>query len=381
MRARRAREVDGWQDGDEVIVPAVSFVASDRFLLASGLIPRFVDVNPRTYGLDPALLAAAIGPRTRAIMPVHLFGLPCDMEPILAIAGRHGLRVVEDSCETMFVGYRGRPVGSFGDLACFSTRVSHLVSTGIGGFACTSDPVLATIVRSLVNDGRAERSPERPGKSDTGHFVFERSASAIARASSRPRSGSRSSRSATSCSRRGAAMPHASTRLAPLAAAVQLPWCPADREHAFAMYPLVLAATAPAKDVVVTALAERGIESRAFLPLVSQPVVRRRFGDLLAALPVAHRLEADGSTSAATTGSTRTTWYTSRRCSPTRRRRGRDVGAPAGSGDDGVAFVAVRARRRLSAPCGRCVSCRRARRSSAPTWSSRRSLPRRSSLR
>ena len=85
-----------------------------------------------------------------------------------------------------------------------------------------------------------------------------------------------------------------SARLAPLAAAVQLPWCPADREHAFAMYPLVLAATAPAKDVVVTALAERGIESRAFLPLVSQPVVRRRFGDLLAALPVARRLEAYG---------------------------------------------------------------------------------------
>ncbi len=163
-----------------------------------------------------------------------------------------------------------------------------------------------------------------------------------------------------------------STRLAPLAAAVQLPWCPADREHAFAMYPLVLAATAPAKDVVVTALAERGIESRAFLPLVSQPVVRRRFGDLLAALPVAHRLEADGFYVGCHDGlDADDVVHVATVLADALAGAAGDVGAPAGSGDDGVAFVAVRARRRLSAPCGRCVSCRRA----TPLVARRRGAP------
>jgi perosamine synthetase len=96
------REVDGWQDGDEVIVPAVSFVASANVVLASGLVPRFVDVDPRTYGLDPALLAAAIGPRTRAIMPVHLFGSPATWSRSSRSPVATG-SVVEDSCETIFV--------------------------------------------------------------------------------------------------------------------------------------------------------------------------------------------------------------------------------------------------------------------------------------
>jgi dTDP-4-amino-4,6-dideoxygalactose transaminase len=291
------REVDGWRDDDEVIVPAVSFVASANVVLTNRLRPRFVDVDARTFGIDPDGVAAAVGPRTRAIMVAHLFGLPCDMAPIMAVAKRHGLRVVEDSCETMFVAYRGRPVGSFGDLACFSTRASHLVSTGIGGFVCTSDVRLAAIVRSLIHDGRAEPPPtgahERPAA--TGHFVFERigfnyRASELEAALGVAQLEERSDMLATR--RRHAAS--LTSCLADVSRAVQLPWCPPDREHAFAMFPLVLHEAAPARATVVAHLAARGIESRALLPLVSQPVYRRLHGDLLATLPEARRLDERG---------------------------------------------------------------------------------------
>lgn len=290
------REVDGWRDEDEVIVPAVSFVASANAVLANRLCPRFVDVDPRTFGIDPAGVAAAVGPRTRAIMVAHLFGLPCDMDPIMAVAQRHGLRVIEDSCETMFVAYRGRPVGSFGDLACFSTRASHLVSTGIGGFVCTSDARLAAIVWSLINDGRAAPPTDaRAQPAATGHFVFERigfnyRASELEAALGVAQLEERDAMLATR--RRHAAS--LTGRLTDMSGVVQLPWCPADREHAFAMFPLVLHEGAPARATVVTHLATRGVESRALLPLVSQPVYRRHHGDLLAALPVARRLDARG---------------------------------------------------------------------------------------
>src|SRR5687768_1588968 len=117
------KERHGWANGDEVIVPALTFVATSNIVLHNGMVPVFVDVERDTYNLDPRLLEEKITPRTRAIIPVHLFGLPCDMDPILEVARRHDLRVIEDSCETMFAGYKGRKVGSLGDIGCFSTYI------------------------------------------------------------------------------------------------------------------------------------------------------------------------------------------------------------------------------------------------------------------
>src|SRR6266404_3962543 len=110
------KEHYGWRDGDEVILPAVTFVATCNVIIQNGLTPVFVDIDPATFNIDPEKIEAAITPRTRAIMPVHLLGLPADMLSVMRIAREHKLAVVEDSAECMFATCNGKPVGSFGDV-------------------------------------------------------------------------------------------------------------------------------------------------------------------------------------------------------------------------------------------------------------------------
>ncbi len=102
------------QAGDEVIVPAFTFVATAMAVLHQGAVPVFVDVEPQFLGMDPAKVEAAIGPRTRAIVPVHLHGVPCDLQPIADIAARRGLLLIEDSAQAIGARYRGRFTGTLG---------------------------------------------------------------------------------------------------------------------------------------------------------------------------------------------------------------------------------------------------------------------------
>jgi len=126
--------------GDEVIVPAFTFWASAAAVLHHNAIPVFVDIDPQTYCIDPALIEAAITERTKAIMPVHIHGLPADMDPILAIARKHGLAVIEDAAQAHGARYKGRLCGSMGDAAGFSTQASKTLSSGCqGGLFVTND--------------------------------------------------------------------------------------------------------------------------------------------------------------------------------------------------------------------------------------------------
>jgi len=147
------KELYGWRDGDEIITQSVTFVATVNTILHNRLKPVLVDVDDY-YGLDPEKLEAAITPRTRCVVPVHLFGQPCNMTDIQDIAHYHHLKVLEDSCETMFVSHNDRMAGSWGDVACFSLYVAHLLTAGVGGVGTTNDPDLAVKMRSLVNHGR-----------------------------------------------------------------------------------------------------------------------------------------------------------------------------------------------------------------------------------
>ena len=141
-------------EGDEVIVPSNTFIATALAVTYTGAKPVFVEPDIRTYNIDPSLLEAAITDKTRAIMPVHLYGQPCDMDPIIAIAKKHGLRVIEDCAQAHGATYKGRVIGSFGDAAGFSFYPGkNLGALGDAGAVVTNDEALAKKVRALGNYG------------------------------------------------------------------------------------------------------------------------------------------------------------------------------------------------------------------------------------
>ena len=144
--------------GDEVITVPFTFVATVAAIGYTGARAVFVDIDPRSFTLDVAQLEAAITPRTKAILPVHLYGQPADMDPILAIAREHGLIVIEDACQAHGAEYNGRRVGGLGDLGCFSFYPGkNLGACGEGGIVVTSNPKYAETMRMLRDWGQARK--------------------------------------------------------------------------------------------------------------------------------------------------------------------------------------------------------------------------------
>jgi len=143
----------GVRPGDEVIVPTLTYVATANAVVYCGARPVFVDSESETWNMDPAHIEALITPRTKGIIVVHLFGHPVDMDPIMDIARRHGLFVLEDAAEAHGAEYKGRRVGSIGDVATFSFFGNKIITTGEGGMVTTNDRALADEVRRLKNHG------------------------------------------------------------------------------------------------------------------------------------------------------------------------------------------------------------------------------------
>jgi dTDP-4-amino-4,6-dideoxygalactose transaminase len=144
--------------GDEVITVSMTFVATTAAILYCGAKPVFVDIGPDTWTMDPDLVEAAVTPRTRAILPVHLHGLMADMDPIIAVARRHGLVVIEDAAQSHGAEYKGRNAGSIGDIGCFSFYPGkNLGAYGEGGAAVTNDPELAHRIALLRDWGQESK--------------------------------------------------------------------------------------------------------------------------------------------------------------------------------------------------------------------------------
>jgi dTDP-4-amino-4,6-dideoxygalactose transaminase len=141
--------------GDEVITVPFTFVASVATILYAGAKPVLVDIEPRTFNMNPDALQAAISPRTKAIVPVHLYGHPADMDPILEVARKHNLVVIEDAAQAHGATYKGRSAGSVGDIACFSFYpTKNLGAYGEGGAVTTSNPEYARTIRMLRDWGQ-----------------------------------------------------------------------------------------------------------------------------------------------------------------------------------------------------------------------------------
>lgn len=153
-----ALEALGVGAGDEVITTPFTFVATGESISQVGATPVFVDIDPDTYNIDPSLVRTAITPHTKAVMPVHIFGQPADMDPISESAARHGLYVIEDACQAIGGTYKGRPVGSLGDAAAFSFFPSkNLGCAGDGGIITTDNEELATIAAKLRTHGTGKK--------------------------------------------------------------------------------------------------------------------------------------------------------------------------------------------------------------------------------
>jgi dTDP-4-amino-4,6-dideoxygalactose transaminase len=139
----------GIEPGDEVITTAYTFAGTWQPILQQGAVPVFVDIDPRSYNLDPRTVEAAITPRTKAIIAVHIGGLPADLDELIAIADRHGLYLVEDACQAHGATYHGRQVGSFGIVGCYSLNSSKILSGGEGGLLVADDPEVLARARRL----------------------------------------------------------------------------------------------------------------------------------------------------------------------------------------------------------------------------------------
>jgi len=268
------KEIHGWKDGDEVIIPAVTFVATANIVLHNNMVPVLVDVRPDTYNIDESLILSAITDKTRAIIPVHLFGQPANMLAIMEIADAHGLLVIEDSCESMFATHRGRSVGSWGDIACFSTYVAHLITTGVGGIGVTDDPDYADKMRSLVNHGRdgiffdtdsGKQLIKRRFMFDSlGHsFRITELESAIGLAQLETWEDMILAR------KKNAQYLNDNLHEYAVEGLLQLPYVDDTNSSAWMMYPLVVLDESKWK--ICNYLEENGIETREMLPLTNQP--------------------------------------------------------------------------------------------------------------
>jgi perosamine synthetase len=147
----------GIERGDEVLVPDITFIGSANAVLLAGATPVFVEVNRYNFQIDVARAADLVTPRTKAIMPVHLYGMIADMDSVMAFARQHRLQVIEDAAQTVGVRYKGRHAGTFGEAGCFSFFADKTITTGEGGYVVCRDETTFDRLRLLRNQGRLNR--------------------------------------------------------------------------------------------------------------------------------------------------------------------------------------------------------------------------------
>lgn len=301
------KRIHKWDDNDEVIVPAVTFIATSNVVLQNNLRPVFVDVLPNTYNIDSSKIEEKITERTRAIIPVHMYGLPADMDEILKIAKKHNLKVIEDSCEAVSAVYKGRKVGSMGDLGCFSTYVVHIMTTGVGGIVTTSNPEYAVKIKSLMNHGRdsiyltidddkdiSKKEGKEAFKIVDKRFSFVDVGYSYRLTEMEAALGLEQIKNIPKIiKKRQFNANYLTNGLKELSNFIQLPEVSEDRTHVFLGYPIV--AKGISREKLVLFLEKNGIETRYMMPLLSQPIYKEIFGENIESqYPVAQYINNNG---------------------------------------------------------------------------------------
>jgi perosamine synthetase len=274
------------EPGDEVIMPAFTIISCALAVIEAGAVPVLVDSDDRTWCMDVRQVESRLTPRTRAIMPVHMYGHPVDMDPLRRLAVQHGLAIVEDAAEAHGAEYKGRKTGGLGDLGCFSFYANKIITTGEGGMVLAKTAAHAERLRSLRN--LAFRSDRRFLHTELGHNYRLTNLQAAVGVSQVEQIDEHVRRKR----RMGAAYTERLSGLSQIALPVEEPWA----TNVYWMYGLVLA-----DDVAIDAreltrrLSERGVETRPFfLGMHEQPVLRDRGLFAGERFPVAERLAVRG---------------------------------------------------------------------------------------
>jgi perosamine synthetase len=261
----------GLEPGDEVIVPTLTYIASANAVYYCGATPVFVDCDPDTFNLNPSAIEAKITPRTRAILPVHLYGHPVDMDPVLDLARRRGLWVVEDAAEALGARYKTQPLGGLGDCGTFSFFGNKIITTGEGGMVTTNDDALAARLRCYRGQGM---DPARRYWFPVVGYNYRMTniAAAIGLAQMERIDSHLAARQniAAGYNRRLRGLEHKIVR------PVVAPWA----QHAFWMYTIKLTdQVSRSRDEVMAALQAQGVETRpVFYPMHVMPPYREADG-------------------------------------------------------------------------------------------------------
>ncbi len=269
----------GLGPGDEVVTTPFSFVASTNCLLYEGAEPVFVDVDPETLNLDPAAVAAAVTPRTRAILAVDVFGYPAELDALGVIAEKHGLALIEDAAQALGAEYRGRPVGSFGHLAVFGFYPNKQLTTGEGGAVTLASEADWQLVKSLSNQGRSDSGDWLTHTRLGYNYRLDEVSAALGLAQLEKLDDLLEQRT------------EVASRYADLLASVDgvATLRPDDDDHRRSWFVyVVLLDREVDRNAVMARLGEDGVASKPYLPSIHlQPYYRERFGYKEGMLPVA----------------------------------------------------------------------------------------------
>jgi len=276
-----ALDAIGIHEGDEVIVPTMTFTATAEVVLYFKAIPVLVDCLPETFNIDPENIERAITSKTKAIIPVHFGGQPCDMEAILEIARRHHLHIIEDAAHALPAKYFGKKVGTIGDITCFSFYATKTITTGEGGMATTDNPEWASRMKMMSLHGISHDAWKRYTKEGSWYYEvlrpgFKYNLTDIGAAIGIEQ--------LKKCTAFGAARQRIATAYDEAfsdLSEVQTPLCKLDVEHAWHLYviQLELERLKINRDQFIEALRENGIGTSVhFIPLHMHPYYRDCFG-------------------------------------------------------------------------------------------------------
>jgi dTDP-4-amino-4,6-dideoxygalactose transaminase len=256
--------------GDEVITSPYSFVASANCAIYEGAMPVFADIDPDTLNLDPAAVEAAVTERTKAIVPVDVFGYPCELDELTAICEQHGLALVEDACEGLGARYRGRPLGSTGNLAIFAFYPNKQLTTGEGGVVTTDSEEEWELLKSLSNQGRGDTASWLHHVRLGWNYRIDDLSAAVGIA--------QLEKLDTLLGLRAEVARRYTELLATVDGVETLLADDADHERSWFVYVVKLARDVD-RDRVIATLEEQGVVTRPYLPSIHlQPYMRERYG-------------------------------------------------------------------------------------------------------